>query len=402
MRGFRTLWTASTISSLGDGVSVVAGPLLAAALTRDPVQVAGLMVAEQLPFVVFTLPGGAIVDRVDRRFLMAASSVVRVLALGLLGLMIALGQANLPLLYVTFLLVGCAAVLYENASMTAIPALVGPDELERANGRMYASTTLGRSLLAPLVAGWLFTLAPWTPFVLDATAFALVALLALNLPRTLTRVPPGSRPTLRAAIVEGVRWLLRHRLLRTLALTVALENLTLGSVLSILVLIAQDRLGLDSVGYGLLVAAMAVGGIAGGLVAARVIRLLGPGTTLRIGFILEALTHLGLALTRSAILAGVIGAVLGLHLMLFSTLNSSLRQSLTPPDLLGRVHSAYRLLSNGGLLLGAATGGLLAHSFGLTAPFWLGFALVSLVTIAVWRVLNDRDITAARATARST
>ncbi|HEV2779812.1 MAG TPA: MFS transporter [Actinophytocola sp.] len=401
MNDFGKLWTAGTISSLGDGVTVVAGPLLAAALTRDPVQVAGLMVAEQLPMVVFTLPGGAIVDRVDRRLLMSAASVVRFACLGALALLVATGQASLPVLYAIFLVIGCAAVLYENASMTAVPAVVGPDELERANGRILASRTLCNSLLAPVAAGWLFTMSPWTPFAVDAVAFAVVAVLARALSRSVGRVFRDSGVTLRAAIAEGVRWLLRHRLLRTLAVTVALSNVTLGAMMSIMVLVAQERLGLGSVGYGILLAGTAVGGIIGGLIAPRVVRRLGPGTVFRLDLVVEALTQLGLALTRDAVAAGMIIATLGLHLIVFSTVSASLRATLTPSGLLGRVHSAYRLLSNGGLLLGAALGGVLGRYFGLTAPFWVGAVLVSAVTLWAWRVLNNRDIHAARAAARS-
>jgi MFS family permease len=399
---FGKLWTAGTISSLGGGVTTVAGPLLVASLTRDPVLVAGLMVAEQLPWVLLSLPSGAVVDRMDRRVLMSVTSAVRAACFALVVALVAAGQPSLWLLYAIFLVVGCAGVLYENASMTALPATVGPDRLERANGQVLASRTLCQSLLAPLVAGWLFAGAQWIPFAVDAAAFVVVAWLAMLMSRTVGRAPARLAPTtIRAAVAEGVRWLARHRLLRTLAITVGLSNLTLGAVMSIMVLIAQDRLGVGPVGYGILLAVVAVGGIVGALIAPRVARALGAGTVLRVGLVVEALTHLGLALARHVVLAGAILTVLGLHLLIFSTINASLRQALTPPELLGRVHSAYRLVSNGGLLLGAALGGILASAVGLAAPFWLGAALVSTVAIAVWPILNNPDITEARAAART-
>lgn len=400
MRDFTRLWTAATGSSLGDGVTAVAGPLLAATLTRDPVAVAGLMVAEQLPWLVFALPSGAMVDRMDRRMVLVAAGVIRMVSLGLLGLLVGLGHASLPMLYVIFLLAGCAGVLFDNASLTVLPAAVGPADLERANGRMMASRTLFGELLAPMIGGLLFAAAAWSAFVLDAMAFALVAVLCLGLSRAVGRVSDQpERVPLRAAIGEGVRWLRRHRLLRTLAVTVALSNLSLGALWSIMVLLAKERLGLDSVGYGLLLAAAAVGGVAGGLLTPRIVAALGPGTTMRIGLIVEALTYLGLALTRSAVLAGVIIAALGLHLVVFSTIGATMRQSLVPAALLGRVHSAYRLMTTIGMLLGAAVGGLIARYFGLTAPFWLGLVAVIAVTVAVWRVFDDGDIRAARSAA---
>lgn len=395
MGEFGKLWAASTISSLGDGVTQVAAPLLAASLTNDPVQVAGLMIAGQAPFVLFALPSGALVDRLDRRLLMSVTSAVRIVVLGVLGLAVLTGHVGLPLLYAVSALAGCAGVVFENASMTVLPETAGDATLERANGRMLATTTFGRSLLAPPLGAWLFTLAAWTPFLLDAWAFVLVGVLCLALRAGRSR-GPSQRVSLRVAITEGLRWLLRHRLLRTLAVTVAGSNLGLGAVFSILVLIAQQRLGLSSIGYGLLVTASAVGGILGGLVADRVVRAIGPGTALRAGLVLEVLAHVGLALTREAVLAGVIIGVLGLELLLFSTINTSLRQSLVPPELLGRVHSAYRLVSNGGMFLGAVLGGVVASAFGLTAPFWVGAAGVAVVTAGAWRVLTNQQIREAR------
>jgi predicted MFS family arabinose efflux permease len=205
----------------------------------------------------------------------------------------------------------------------------------------------------------------------------------------------GPRVSIRAAIGEGLRWVLRHRLLRTLAITVGVENLGIGAVLSIMVLVAQDRLGVGSLGYGLLLTASAVGGVLGGLLAERVARWIGPGTAIRLGLVLEVLVLIGMALTRDAVLAGVMVGVIGFHLVMFSTINLSVRQSVPPPELLGRVHSAYRLVSNGGMLLGAILGGVLGSAFGLTSPFWLAAAAVGLVTVAVWRAISDREIRAA-------
>jgi MFS family permease len=396
MRGhFARLWSASSLSSLGDGVTMTAGPLLAASLTRDPVQVAGLLVAQQLAWMLFALPSGALVDRVDRRFAMTAASVFRMAALLTLAVVIMVGEAPLLLLYAVFFLVGCAGLLYENAATVLLPAIVPPGGLARANGRLLAARTLCQSMIAAPLAGWLFGRADWTPFVFDAVALVAVAALSMTLPTS--RPAAGTvHPSLRAAIVEGVRWLMRHRILRTVTITVAVSNVGIGAALSIMVLIAYERLGLDSVGYGLLLAATAVGGIVGGLLANRVLTLIGPGTVLRAGMVVEAFVHVGLALAGHAIAVGVILAMLGLHLMIFSTVCATLRQELVPTELLGRVHSAYRMGSNVGMLLGALSGGVMGRYFGLAAPFWLGFAGVVLVTVLVWRVLGNTHIEAAR------
>jgi MFS family permease len=225
----------------------------------------------------------------------------------------------------------------------------------------------------------------------------LVAALAAALPAVVNAAPDqGSRPTLRASMQEGVRWLWGNRLLRTLALTVAVSDVGLGAVFSVLILVSRVRLGLGPLGYGLLLGTSAIGGIAGGLLAERAVAAIGAGWVLRAEMIVEVLTYLGLALTRSAIIAGVLLALLGMHLVMFSTVSASLRQSLAPADMLGRVHGAYRVASNGGLLAGAVLGGLLSTHFGLTAPFVLGFTVLTPMVAVAWGTLNNRDIRTAR------
>jgi MFS family permease len=396
-REFGKLRTAATVSGLGDGVTQIAGPLLAVSITRSPAQVAGLMVAQQLPWMLFALPTGALVDRADRRLAMASVSVARAAALGALAVLVFLGQASMPLLYVIFFVVGCAGVVFDNASTAVLPALVGRSGLERANGRLQSATTLARSLVAQPLGAWLFALAAWVPFLLDAGGLILVAALAAALPALVNAAPArGTGPPLRAAMQEGVRWLLGNRLLRTLAVAVGISNIGLGAVFAVLVLVARERLGVGPLGYGLLLAASAIGGITGGLLADRAVATIGPGWVLRLEMAVEILSYLGLALTRSAVVAGVLLALLGLHLVMFSTVSASLRQSLAPPGMLGRVHGAYRMVSNGGMLAGAALGGLLSTYFGLTAPFLLGFTAMTAVSVAVWGTLNNRDLRAAR------
>jgi MFS family permease len=181
-RPFARLAAAATISGLGDGVTQVAGALLTLSLTRSPLLVAGLLAAQQLPWALGALPAGALVDRVDRRRAMAAASLVRAAALGTLGLLAAMGQAGLPLLYLAFLLTGGAGVVYENAATAVVPALVDRARLTQANGRLQAASSLSRSLLAQPLGAWLFTVAPCVPFLLDTAGLLLVTVVTATLP----------------------------------------------------------------------------------------------------------------------------------------------------------------------------------------------------------------------------
>ena len=388
---FSRLAAAATISGLGDGMTQVAGALLAVSLTSSPPRIAGLLAAQQLPWVLGALPAGALVDRVDRRRAMAAACLARAAALGTLGLLVAAGRAGLPVMYAVFLVTGAAGVVYENAATAIVPVLVARPELTRANGRLQAASSLSRSLLAQPLGAWLFTLAPWVPFLLDTAGLLLVTVMTSTLPR-LARTPPPPDPdgqvpraNWRASMHEGLTWLAGHRPLRGLALAVALSNLGLGALFSVFVLFARVRLGTGPLGYGLLLAVMAAGGLAGGLAAGRVTSAIGAGTALRVDLAAEALTYAGLLLTRDPVVAAALLAFLSANLAVFSSVGATLRQSLAPPGMLGRVQGAYRAISSTGLLAGAALGSLLTSVAGLTAPLWLGLAAITMVIALAWR-----------------
>jgi MFS family permease len=395
---FAKLWTASTVSNLGDGVTLVAGPLLAATLTRNPLLIAALTFSQRLPWLLFSLLSGALVDRLDRRQVMATVDLFRALVMGLLTLAVLLHVASIPLLCTTFFLLGTAETLFDNAAVSILPALVPKTSLTKANGRLLGAQIVTNDLAAPPLGGLLFAAAAAAPFLLDAGSFVAAAALVATMKGSFrVQRPPGvERATLRADIAEGVRWLAGHQLLRLLGLAIGLMNLTLSAATAILVLYAQERLGLGPVGYGVLIACLAIGGISASLVAERVVGWLGPATTMRVGLLIEASTHLVLALTSSPLMAGVILAAFGFHAMIWSVVSVSLRQELIPGRLLGRVNSAYAVLSYGGSSLGALLGGLLAERFGLTAPFWCGFVAVAVLAVAAWPTLSSGRVRAAR------
>jgi Na+/melibiose symporter-like transporter len=332
---------------------------------------------------------------------MVRVDAARAVAIGLLGVAVLADAATLPLLYAVFFALGSAETLFDNAAVSILPAVVPRDQLARANGRLLGVQMVANELAAPPLGGLLFAAAAALPFLLDAGSFAAAAALIAAMGGSFrVERPEGAAPTtLRSEIAEAVRWLARHRLLRILAVAIALMNLTLSATLSISVLYAQERLGLGSVGYGLLLSSMAVGGISASLVAERVIGWLGPATTMRLGLVIESSTHLVLALARSPYLVGAVFALFGFHAMTWSVISVSLRQELIPARLIGRVNSAYAVFGFGSLSLGAVAGGVLAARYGLTAPFWCSFVAMTLLTLACWPILSARAVAQARAQA---
>jgi len=384
-RAFALLAASASISGLGDGLTRVAGPLLAASLTRSPLQVAGLAVAQLVASAALALPVGVLVDRVDRRAAMAVACGVRVTGVGALGFWLMAGRPSLPLLYAVYLIVGLAGVGYENAAAGMLPAVAERSGLERANGRLRSAEGLSQSFIAQPLAAWLFTVAEPAPFVLDAAGLLVVMVLTSRLPRVR---PRGATGRLGPDMRRGLRWLAGSPQLRALALAVAVSNVGLGALFAVFVLIARQRLGVGALGYGVLLTFMAAGGLAGGLIAGRVVDRLGRAGALRVEIVTETLTYAGLLLSRDPVLVGAMLTFLSLQLAIFSSVSASLRQTLPPPEMLGRVHGAYRMASNAGLLAGAALGGLLSQEFGLTAPFWLGLAGMSAVLVFAWNRLG--------------
>ncbi len=392
------LWTASTISNLGDGVTLVAGPLLAASLTRDPVLVAGVAFAQRLPWLLFSLISGALVDRLDRRLLMGMVDIFRAVLVGFLGVAVLLGFASIPLMYVVFFLLGIAETLFDNASQAILPSVVARDSLEKANGRLFGGQVVTNQFAGPPVGGFLFALAASVPFLIDAGTFAAAAALVLVMRGRFRseRTEDDAKKTIMLDIREGLRWLFGHRLLRMVALMLGFANLTFAAFDAIFVLFVQNILGLGSFGFGVLLAAGAIGGVAGSMVADRIVLWLGSGTSLHAVLLTNAAALAVIAVTENPFIVGAMIALVGVGVVVWNVITVSFRQAIVPKRLFGRVNSVYRLLGWGGISLGALIGGLLAGSFGLRAPFVFGVLVLVAMSLLTLRLVNNRTMYAAR------
>lgn len=389
---FAKLWAASTASALGSGLVLVAAPLYVAAHTSNPLVVSATTGVSWLPWLLFALPGGVLVDRVDRRRLMVAIDWIRVAAMGVLAVALLAGWAGVALLDGVLFVVNAGEVVFRSASQAMTPSAVERADLERANGWLVGGTTVMQGMVAGPLGGFLFVLAVSLPFFVNAGTYAVSAVLA-GLVAGTYRVPSrvsaaAERRSARAELAEGFRWLVRQRMLRTMAILIGLLNVTLTATTAVLVLLARERLHLGAVGYGALFTCEAAGALLGSAVGDRLIRRVTATWTIRVGLLVEAGLHLTLATTRSPYLAGFMMFAFGVHGALWSIVGSSLRQRLTPPEMLGRVGSTNLFIAAGGNCLGAMLGGVAAARFGITAPFWAGFAVAAVVSAATWRVFN--------------
>ncbi|HET7027024.1 MAG TPA: MFS transporter [Candidatus Limnocylindrales bacterium] len=381
--GFRWLLAATVVNNAGDGVVISAGPLLVASQTRDPFLVSLALRMEYLPALLFGVVGGTAADRYDRQRLVVLANVGRALVLAALVATIATGVVNIAFVLVTLFILGTAETFADSASSTLVPNLVARDDLGVANARMQGGLLLTNQLLMPPIGAFLFVVGMAVPFAVNAAAFACGAVLVSRIALS-SRVErqPGSW---RAEMGEGIRWLVANPAMRTLALTILAFNVTFGAAWSVLVLYAPARLGMNEVGFGLLTTAVAVGGLFGVVGYGRLERRFALADIMRVGLLIETCTHLVLALTTSAAVALLTLVVFGAHAFVWGTTSTVVRQRAVPDELLGRVTGVYRVAIVGGIVIGTPVGGILARTFGITAPFWFGFIGSGLLVALMWR-----------------
>lgn len=387
--GYRWLLGSSWTANLGDGLGLAAGPLLVASLTSDPFLISLAALLHWAPPLVFGLYAGVLSDRLDRRRLVMAADGVRVVVLGALVVTMITGNVTVTVVLLALGLLATAEVFADNTSMTLTPMLVHHDDLAIANSRIMGGFITLNQLAGPPIGAALFVAGRAWPFVTEAVLIAAGVLLVSRvvLPAH-GRDPSQKASSVRRDVFEGLRWTMRHPAVRTLVLTILIFNITFGAAWSILVLYAQQRLGLGAVGFGLLTTVSAMGGLFGTGLYGWITRRVSLGNIMRVGLIIETLTHLGLAVTTSPWVASLIFFIFGAHAFIWGTTSITVRQRAVPEHLQGRVGSVNMICVFGGLVVGSAIGGTLASHAGVTAPFWFAFAGSAVFLVALWRELT--------------
>lgn len=379
---------------MGDGLRVVGFPLLAASITRDPGLVAGLTVALRVPWLLFSIPAGAVIDRLDRKKLMAFASLVRATAVGVLAMVILVDEASLPVLYVVAFLVGTGEVLFDTTAQAIIPTTVDRKYLERANGRIFATELIGNELIGPLVGSFLFALAIGLPFLSSATAYLVASLFLIGMAGSYRAVQSAEVDAAPRRVLDGLRYVLGDPLLRTLTIFGAVWNFVIGAVSGTLVLFALEILGLEDVGFGLLIAAEASGGIIGTLLAPRVSRRFGQGRVILTAGSLQGVGFSSAGLLSNPWWTGLALAFAQASALICVVVLVTLRQVLVPDHILGRATAAMRVIAIGCMPLGAAIGGLLASRFGLRFPLLIAAPMMTITALLSARVFNNRTVAA--------
>jgi MFS family permease len=386
--GFRWLLASSWLSNTGDGIAIAAGPLLVASLTHSALLIASAAFLQWLPPLLFSLWAGALSDRVNRKLIVVTVDLLRAVLLVLLSLTIATGSVSIALVLGTLFAMGSAEVFADNTTATLLPMLVTRDDLALGNARIQVGFITVNQLVGPPIGAALFTAGRAWPFVTQGVLVALGAVLVSRIALPRHGREGGADTAVWHDIAEGFRWVRHHPAIRTLVLTIFIFNITFGAAWSVLVLYAARRLGLGAVGFGLVTTVSAVGGLVGTLAYGWIIRRVSLGNIMRVGLIIETLTHLVLAVTTSPWVAMPIFFVFGIHAFVWGTTSITVRQRAVPTALQGRVTSVNTVGVFGGLVVGSGIGGVLAQHAGVAAPFWFAFAGSAVFVVLIWTQLT--------------
>jgi MFS family permease len=424
------LWTSTVSSNLGDGIGFIAYPWLASAITRSPMLLAIIGLTATLPWLLFSLPAGVIIDRVDRKKLVVGMDVLR----GLITLISVIGviawsdallspeelkggaevQTHWPLyllLVTASFLLGLAQVLRDNAGTSLLPSIVRKDQLEKANGRMWAAEMVTGNLIGPPIGSFLLGIAFFLPILVDGLSFFVAAGLVFLIPGFFHPKKPDAngviaeRRVWHVELKEALRWLRGHSLLWPMALILACINLFSSLGAGTMILYAQEVLRTSPLQFALMMTGGAVGGVVGSLMASRISRRFGAGAVIQTLLFSMPIQWLIIGFAPSWIivwLSMIIGMMIA---MTWNTITVSLRQSIIPDELLGRVNSAYRFLVLGAMPIGTTIGGALVtilarydREWALRSPWILAGALGIVLAFAGHKYLaQDRIDDAKRA-----
>jgi len=386
-RGLRYLVSASAISNLGDGLHLVAFPLLGATLTRDPLIISALAGVGLVPHLLLALVAGGLVDRLDRGRLMVVADVVRAALLLLLLVALTSGSLRIWHLFVLAASLGVCELLFDLASPAYLPSIVERGDLVRANSLLATVAEFGNGVLGPAIGGLVFAVAAGLPFLVNCLSFLVSAALVARIawrpriahsetPATATPIPP--KRSFAGDIADGIRWIAAHRALRPLAALIFAWNLLGWLPEGPFVLYATQELHLGSLGFGLLFAATSVGAVIGGLLCNRIVAAIGTVGVLHLAVVTYALLTVPPAFLHSPIAVGIVLFVQGVPLIAWSVVSATIQQILVPHELRGRVGSVFALVGAGIAPLGLFLGGVLGQWLGLRAVF-----VVSGVTLLI-------------------
>ncbi|MFC3494832.1 MFS transporter [Glycomyces rhizosphaerae] len=381
---YRRIWFGNASANLADGVTFIALPLLATTATESPIAIAGLAVAYSSARILSVLGVGVLIDRVDRRRLAYLANFSRAAMFAVLTGLVLLDAAPIATLYLVYAVMGVIETLADGAARAVLPQAVPAEGLDKANSQIAGTQLVIDEFIGPPLGGLLFAMATFAPTALNALAFLVAGFAFWRLRGTyvIVRDTTGTAaPSVRADIREGAVWATRHRVVRLLIVLSGITCVAYMIPFSYLVLYAQEELGLDGTGYGLLLAFSALGGLLGSFIATRLRKRIGYGWSMVAALGTGAISFAVISLTTNVIVVAIALAVYIAHAVVWGIMATTVRQRATPNAMMGRIGSLDGFVGLIGLAFGAGAGGLLASILGYRIPFAIAGAVFAVAAV---------------------
>lgn len=384
---FNRLWSASLASNLADGLFKTSALLLAATLTKDPVVISILAALVMLPWLLFAIPIGGLVDRIDRRILLATANAIRFLMAAFLAVTVALDIVTIPILYFVSFVIGAAEVLYDTTAQSMIPQILKTKHLERGNSRLeIGAVTVGEFVGTPL-SGILFTISIALPFVLGSAGILVAAVLVLLIPGNFKKAilmdennEPSEPTKFWADIRFGIKYLFEHKTLLKLVILTASVGMFSAATSSTVVLFLTEDLGVEPVWFGFVFVVPAIGAILGSITAPKVSARFGRTTVMAYSMIAFCLAAVLTGLSPNVFMFGLVGLLMSVTVTWWNVLLMSTYHQIIPNELFGRIHGTRRTLVWGLMPIGSLLGGFIAQ-FGLRAPYFIAGGVALLIAL---------------------
>ena len=380
---FNRLWAGSIVSNLADGVLIAAAPLLAITLTDSTVLISIIGAMVMLPWLLFAIPIGALVDRVDRRLILAGSNAIRSAVIGGLALSVATGHVTIYWLIASAFVIGVCEVATDTTAQSLIPQILDEEHYEKGNSRLQISETVIQGFIGAPLSGFLYALAMWLPFMINSIGYAVATLLALSIPiqylqDVRTENAKENKPHFIEDIKFGIRYLYNQKTLRRLVITTATIGVCYSMGTATMVLFIIKELELAPQYFGVVLTIQGVGALLGAIVAPKASKRFGRSIMMTLGIFVSSLVLLLQGFAPNIYIFVALATLGGFAISQWNILLMATYQTIIPNELFGRIHGTRRTLVWGMMPIGSLLGGVLAH-FSLRLPMYVGGVIATII-----------------------
>lgn len=381
---FNRMWAASIVSNLADGVLGAAAPLLAIALTDNTVLISSLGAMVMLPWLLFAIPIGALVDRLDRRFILAGSNAIRAAIIGVVALGVATHHVTIYWLIAASFIIGVCEVAADTTSQSLIPQLLQKENFEKGNSRLSISETVVQGFIGSPLSGVLYAIAIYLPFFFNSFGYVVSALLALSIPIKYlqdVRTENAEKEKKKNFVQDmkfGIHYLYNHKVLRRLVVTTSVIGVCYSMGTSTMVLFLVEELNMPKPLFGVILTIQGLGAIAGSIVAPKASTKFGRSTMMTFGIFFSSLVLLGQGFSPNLFVFVALATFGAFTISQWNILLMATYQTVIPNELYGRIHGTRRTIVWGMMPFGSLIGGVLAH-YSLRLPMYVGGVIATLI-----------------------